>query len=78
MGVGVGAGEEIVYSNKSSSSSRLVTGEERALISNKKRKGKWGSLKECNISRHEVTSKSGTVTHIPLLNSRVTKEDNLK
>ena len=37
-----------------------------------------GSLKECNISRHRLTLKSGTIIPIPLLNSRVTKEGTLQ
>ena len=56
-----------MYTNKSSS-----------LTNNKRRKRNFGSLKECNINRHKVTSKSEIVIPIPLMNSRVTKEDTLQ
>ena len=65
---GVGAGETIVYTNKSLSS---------PLTRNRRRKGKGGSLKECNISRHKVTSKNGTITPILFLNMRITHKDTL-
>ena len=64
-GAGVGAGEAIVDTNKSSSS-------------NRRRKGKRGSLKECNIGRDKVTLKSGTITHIPVLNTRISHKDTLE
>ena len=35
-------------------------------------------LKKCDISRNQVPAKSRTITPIPLLNSRVTKEDTLQ
>ena len=64
-GAGVGAGEAIVDTNKSSSS-------------NRRRKGKRGSLKECNIGRDKVTLKSGAITHIPVLNTRISHKDTLE
>ena len=47
------------------------------LTHNNRRKGKWGSLKECNISRHKVMSKSGTITPISFLNTRISHKDTL-
>ena len=47
------------------------------LTRNSRQKGKWGSFKECNISRHKVTSKSGTITPIPFLNMGISHKDTL-
>ena len=60
-------GEARVQTSKSSS----------PLTRNSRRKGKLGSLKECNINRHKVTSKSGTITLIPFLNMRISHKDTL-
>ena len=35
-------------------------------------------LKKCDISKNQVLAKTRTITPIPLLNSRVTKEDTLQ
>ena len=48
------------------------------LTSNMRRKGTRGSLKEYNISRHKVTSKSATITHIPFLNMKISHKDTPK
>ena len=47
------------------------------LTRNNRHKGTWGSLKECNISRHKVTLKSGTITPIPFSHMRISHKDAL-
>ena len=72
-GAGVGAsgiGEEIVYSNKSSPSLGLVTGEEKE----NRKVSKNVTLVD---TRHKVTLKSGTITSIPFLNTRISHKDTL-
>ena len=39
---------------------------------------KKGILKKGDIGRNQVPAKTRTITHIPLLNSRLTKEDTLQ
>ena len=41
------------------------------------RKGQRGSLKECDINRHKVMSKSGIIIPIPFLNTRISHTDTL-